>query len=142
LSVAPTLLRPVFAALPKSAQAALTTIEGYDTLLPQEQRTLEEAMVKVETDPTPETDKTLLVTVPKSTVPGGAAEEDVSEKAKGAGTTGLKQPPQGQVARAKGKVCWKFAGAFYREHILEGENILENIRAKCKACWKFAGTSY
>jgi hypothetical protein len=106
LSVAPTLLRPVFAALPKSAQAALTTIEGYDTLLPEEQRTLEEAMVKVEKDQTKPR-----ASVPKSTVSGSAAEEDVSEKPKGAGSTGLKQPPQGQVAKAKGKVCWKFAGS-------------------------------
>ena len=100
------MLRPVFAALPKSAQAALTTIEGYDTLLPEEQRTLEEAMVKVEKDQTKPR-----ASVPKSTVSGSAAEEDVSEKPKGAGSTGLKQPPQGQVAKAKGKVCWKFAGS-------------------------------
>ena len=103
MSVAPTLLRPVFAALPKSAQAALTTIEGYDTLLPDEQRTLEEAMVKVETDQTKQ--------IPKRNVPGGAAAKEVSEKPKGAGTTRLKQPTQGKVAKAKGKVCWKFAGS-------------------------------
>ena len=111
LAVGAELLRPVFAALaPSAAESALTAIQGYDDLLPQEQRAFEEAMTKMmkaeSLHPAPPP-----ASAPEAPAPGAAAEKEGAKKAKGAGATGSKQPPQGKVTKSKGKVCWKFAGA-------------------------------
>ena len=131
LAVGPALLRPVFAALaPSAAESALTAIQGYDDLLPQEQRAFEEAMTKMmkaeSLHPAPPP-----ASAPEAPAPGAAAEKEGAKKAKGAGATGSKQPPQGKVTKSKGKVCWKFAGALCV--LASPSNQLPARHARCAA---------
>ena len=133
LSVAPALLRPVFAALasPSAAESALTAIQGYDDLDPQEQRAFERGMTRDEShhlhaEPPP-------APVPEAPASGGAAEKEAGKKVKGAGATGSKQPPQGTVTKSKGRVCWKFAGTNCAVcTCIPGE--LPGRRARCAPC--------
>lgn len=112
LEAAPGLLRPVYAALTQGERPALDEINDFVLLDAEERRAFENAMANVDQKMMPAIDiddASSLTTVKEE-------EEEKDQistsqgKVKQQRGKDSKQPPIGKVAKAKGRVCWMFAG--------------------------------
>ena len=137
LSAAVSLLRPVFSALGEDAngrQAAFDGIVGLGVLDGGDREVLAQALTTgvpaaaaratstddaqddaLVVEPTPNTALALAADVTK---PAPATEET------------RQQPPKGQVSKAKGKVCWRFAGALCFGTLLAAQETTERCFAR------------
>ena len=113
LEAAPALLRPVWDALPShDGTKLLQEIKGWSNLSPNERRKFEADMAADTTHPASAAAEELGATALGSA--GGPAKtgRKLSQKSAGSGSSATPaQPAEGRVSKAKGKVCWKFAGA-------------------------------
>jgi hypothetical protein len=110
LAAAPSLLRPVYAALPESERPALDTIEGFETLDAVERRAFEVAMTRVVDPASSPADADNAPTPSQEEASAEEAAAPFQKNAKTVDRGSKKQPPAGKVSKAKGKVCWMFAG--------------------------------
>lgn len=136
LSAAVSLLRPVFSALGEDAngrQAAFDGIVGLGELEGEDREVLAQVLTTgepaaaraasaddaqddaLEVEPTPNTALALAADVTK---PAPSTEEM------------RQQPPKGQVSKAKGKVCWRFAGALCFGSLLAAQETTERCFAR------------
>ena len=95
LAAAPSLLRPVYAALEAADRPALEAIEGFSQLDDEERRVFEEAMADVDqAKMTPTTGVDTSSSAVKEDEEAAAAKETRSAKMKGQDKQSKKQPPQ------------------------------------------------
>ena len=142
LSAAPVLLRPVYAALPEEAKAShmVHTIEGFEQLLPDQQRALHDGMRQETTAGTEERTRTRTRAASYAGAAGqsssssqqgdGALKKDDVRIAKASRATSAGQPRLGEVSKSTGRVCWRFAGKLCFGTLLSAKETADTCYAR------------